>query len=130
MIKVFGFGQLCSSLEEPEHVVRYWLDNADLVQPQRDRAGHLRFVQRDFELLQEVKRLIRDEGYTLPGAEARIFKALSASIPGPRGGSVSPAELLEQCRQSRSLLQSALERIRSSRLQRQGQRNRNHGGKL
>jgi len=56
-------------LELEPHVLRYWEDEFDQVQPGRgEKSKQRRYKQRDIETLEQIKLLLREKGFTVAGA--------------------------------------------------------------
>ena len=71
-----AFRSISEAAEEvgvPQHVLRFWESKLDFIQPVK-RAGGRRFYRpEDIQLLQDVRRLLHDEGMTIKGVE-RLYK--------------------------------------------------------
>ena len=50
------------------HVLRYWETEFAVLRPRKNRAGNRAYTERDVVLVERIKRLLRDEGYTINGA--------------------------------------------------------------
>ena len=53
---------------EEQHVLRYWEREFSQLRPQKNRAGNRVYTRRDLAILRVIKRLLRDERYTVAGA--------------------------------------------------------------
>jgi DNA-binding transcriptional MerR regulator len=56
-----------SGLEQ--YVLRYWESEFAQLNPSKNRAGNRIYTNKDIRLILEVKRLLRDEKYTIEGAK-------------------------------------------------------------
>ncbi len=54
---------------EEQHVLRYWEREFSQLRPQKNRAGNRVYTRRDLAVLRVIKRLLRDERYTVAGAK-------------------------------------------------------------
>ncbi len=52
-----------------QYVLRYWETEFEQLKPAKNRAGNRIYTNRDIKLILEVKRLLRDERYTIEGAK-------------------------------------------------------------
>ena len=68
-----------------QHVLRYWESQFPELNPAKNRAGNRIYTNKDISLIFEIKRLVREEGFTIEGAK----KVLSAKSNG------NPAQLVE-----------------------------------
>ncbi|HEY9167294.1 MAG TPA: MerR family transcriptional regulator [Candidatus Kryptonia bacterium] len=84
-MKDFEFKKLYYSISEvsritglEQHVLRYWESQFPELNPAKNRAGNRIYTNRDISLIFEIKRLVREEGFTIEGAK----KVLSARSNG------------------------------------------------
>src|SRR3990167_9099963 len=71
------------------YVLRFWEKEFPMLSPVKEKSGHRRYRRKDIELVLEIKRLLYDQGFTIPGARTRLQKASSATLPlfaGTDGG--------------------------------------------
>lgn len=52
-----------------QYVLRYWETEFEELKPQKNRAGNRIYTNKDIRLILEIKRLLRDEKYTIEGAK-------------------------------------------------------------
>jgi DNA-binding transcriptional MerR regulator len=64
----FRIGEVARLLELPTHVLRFWETEFRGVRPQKSRAGQRVYSRKDVEKLVVIRRLLREERYTLEGA--------------------------------------------------------------
>ncbi|WP_297803984.1 MerR family transcriptional regulator [uncultured Brevundimonas sp.] len=80
-----AFRSISEAAEEvgvPQHVLRFWEGKLDFIQPVK-RAGGRRFYRpEDIRILQDVRRLLHDEGMTIKGVE-RLYKDSKGKLVGP-----------------------------------------------
>lgn len=101
------------------YVLRFWEKEFPMLSPVKESSGHRRYRRKDIETVFEIKRLLYDQGFTIPGARTRLQKANSSALPlfaGPDGGkgtkhpgSPSPTATLRQIRRSLNELLSLLD---------------------
>ena len=71
--KVFyKMGEVCEISGLESHVLRFWESEFEVLKPRKNRAGHRIFTHDDIELVLRIKRLLYDEGYTIPGARKKL----------------------------------------------------------
>jgi DNA-binding transcriptional MerR regulator len=68
----FRIGEVSRILETPAHVLRYWETEFRAVRPSKSASGQRVYSRRDVERLQLIKRLLRDERYTIEGARRAL----------------------------------------------------------
>lgn len=52
-----------------QYVLRYWENEFEQLKPQKNRAGNRIYTNKDIQLILLVKKLLRDEKYTIDGAK-------------------------------------------------------------
>lgn len=57
------------------YVLRFWEKEFPFLKPKKNRAGNRSYQQKDIDLINQIKHLLYDEGYTIEGARSR-FKTL------------------------------------------------------
>ncbi len=68
----FKIGEVCRVCELQPHVLRYWESEFPILSPAKNRAGQRIYRDRDLELIQLIKVLLYEEGYTIAGARRRL----------------------------------------------------------
>jgi DNA-binding transcriptional MerR regulator len=68
----FRIGEVARLLDVPSHVLRYWETEFRAVRPSKSASGQRVYSRRDVERLQLIKRLLRDERYTIEGARRAL----------------------------------------------------------
>jgi DNA-binding transcriptional MerR regulator len=72
--RLLRIGEVADRMEVPVHTLRYWERMfKEELSPYRSRGGQRRYSEMDVEKIGEVKRLLKDEGYSINGAR-RVFK--------------------------------------------------------
>jgi len=71
--KYFTIGEVAELCQLKSHVLRYWEQVFPQLEPSKRRGR--RYYQRvDVELVLEIKTLLHDQGFTIPGAKSRLSK--------------------------------------------------------
>ncbi len=108
-MKQLGIKKLYYSISEvskitdlEQYVLRYWESEFEQLKPAKNRAGNRIYTNRDIKLILFVKRLLREERYTIEGAK-QVLKTyvpdnetgeqleLMAESPQPEVSSSKPA---------------------------------------
>ncbi len=66
-------GEVSEEMDLPPHVLRFWESKFNEIKPQKRRGGHRYYRPQDIEILQEIKHLLYDKGFTIKGAQ-KFFK--------------------------------------------------------
>lgn len=69
--KYFTIGEVSQICQLKSHVLRYWEQVFPQLNPNK-RRGRRYYQKADLELLIEIKSLLHEQGYTIPGAKARL----------------------------------------------------------
>lgn len=65
----YSITEVSKLLSEEQHVLRYWEREFSQLKPQKNRAGNRVYSEKDIAVLQVIRRLLRDERYTVAGAK-------------------------------------------------------------
>ena len=75
-MKQLGIKKLYYSISEvskitdlEQYVLRYWETEFESLQPAKNRAGNRIYTNRDIKLILYIKKLLREERYTIEGAK-------------------------------------------------------------
>ena len=63
-------GEVSEALDIKPHVLRYWEQQFSPLKPLKRSGGRRYYRPEDIALVEEIDRLVNEEGYTLKGAEA------------------------------------------------------------
>ena len=67
---MLSIGDVAKFLGIPTHTLRYWeKEFSSYLTPQRTNGKHRRYSDRDVEVIKEIKRLLKDDGYSLVGVK-------------------------------------------------------------
>jgi DNA-binding transcriptional MerR regulator len=82
-MKPLGIKKLYYSISEvakitdlEQYVLRYWESEFEQLKPAKNRAGNRIYTNRDIKLILYIKKLLRDERYTIEGAK-QVLKTYS-----------------------------------------------------
>ena len=65
----FTVGDIASMLNVNESLIRFWNKEFDqLLNPHRNKRGVRFFTEKDVETYRKIYQLVKERGYTLPGA--------------------------------------------------------------
>ena len=103
--KYFTIGEVAELCQLKSHVLRYWEQVFPQLEPSKRRGR--RYYQRvDVELVLEIKTLLHDQGFTIPGAKSRLAK---------KGPDLTDATLNSDQKSSLELLQSMQQELQEFR---------------
>jgi DNA-binding transcriptional MerR regulator len=103
----FRIGEVARLCEVPAYVLRFWESEFPQLKPNKGGTGQRLYRRRDVEMALRVKTLLKEEGYTIPGARAVLkaeFRHKEPQLALP--GTVTPTSDAKQLRNLRRELQS------------------------
>ena len=83
----YKIGEVCKTCGIEPHVLRYWESEFKVLSPTKNRAGQRIYRDKDLQMIQTIKRLLYDEGYTIAGANKKLLQDGSSDLPLFRQGS-------------------------------------------
>ena len=105
----FRIGDVSQLVGVEPYVLRFWESEFPMLQPKKSKTGHREYKRKDVQLLLEIKRLLYDEGFTIPGARKAIRDHVRAGRGKKRDSNGQPQlSLLAEP----SKLQAGLEKVK------------------
>ncbi len=108
-MKDFSIKKLYYSISEvskitnlEQYVLRYWESEFEELKPAKNRAGNRIYTNKDIQLILFIKKLLREERYTIEGAK-QVLKTYA-----PEGESVEDAVDTDEERSVKDPAQTAL----------------------
>jgi DNA-binding transcriptional MerR regulator len=68
----YSIGEVSDIVDHEPHVLRYWEEEFDVLDPRKNRAGRRVYTEEDIETVERIRRLLKDEKYTIEGARQVI----------------------------------------------------------
>ncbi len=68
----FRIGEVARLCRLPAYVLRFWESEFPQLKPTKGSTGQRMYRQRDLENVLRIKKLLYDEGYTIPGARQQL----------------------------------------------------------
>ncbi len=108
----FKIGEVADLVGVKPHVLRYWESEFVALRPMKTRGSHRVYSRRDVELAMLIRRLLHDEGFTIPGARKKL-KQLDRHRTGsdPDPGSAREVALRAELLGLRQSLVALLEQL-------------------
>ncbi len=78
----FKIGEAAELVGVKTHVLRYWESEFAGLRPMKTRGAHRMYRRADVELACVIRRLLHEEGYTIPGAKKRVRELVAARAEG------------------------------------------------
>lgn len=81
--RLYGIAQVSKMTGLKPFVLRYWESEFPMLEPVKSKTGHRLYRQRDIDLVEAIKKLLYDEGFTIAGAKRHLQElALAESGAG------------------------------------------------
>lgn len=71
--KYYSIREVAEKIGEPQSTLRFWEKEIPLLSPGKSAGGTRRYVQKDIELLRQIKFLIDEQHLTLEGVKERLL---------------------------------------------------------
>lgn len=68
----FKIGEVCEITETQPYVLRFWESEFPQLAPKKNRSGQRIYSDDDIQVIQEIKHLLYEDGYTIAGARKRL----------------------------------------------------------
>ena len=68
----FRIGEVAKLCKLPTYVLRFWETEFPTLAPKKSSTGQRLYRQRDVENVVRIKKLLYDEGFTIPGARQQL----------------------------------------------------------
>lgn len=68
----YSIGEVSEIVGQEPHVLRYWEQEFDILNPQKNRAGRRVYTESDIETIERIRFLLKEEKYTIDGARQAI----------------------------------------------------------
>ena len=74
----FKIGEVCDIVGVKQHVLRYWETEFKIIRPQRAASQQRLYRRSDVENILRIKKLLKEEGFTISGARKILAKEKEA----------------------------------------------------
>ena len=68
----YAISEVSKATKVKAHVLRYWETQFSLLRPRKSRGGIRKYRPKDVSLIQEIKHLLYDRGFTIAGASRKL----------------------------------------------------------
>lgn len=67
-----SISEVSERLDIRPHVLRYWETQFPMLRPKKGRSGSRMYREKDIEVLERIKTLLYEKGFTIKGARRRL----------------------------------------------------------
>jgi DNA-binding transcriptional MerR regulator len=68
----YSISEVAQATGVKPYVLRFWEKEFGQLKPKKNRAGNRSYQQKDIDLVNQIKHLLYEEGYTIEGARSRL----------------------------------------------------------
>lgn len=68
----YSISEVAKIAKVEPYVLRFWEKEFPNLRPKKNRAGNRTYQLKDIELVNKIKTLLYEQGYTIPGARAKL----------------------------------------------------------
>ncbi len=68
----YSIGEVAEMFDVNNSLIRFWEKEFDIIQPKKNKKGNRLFTQVDVDNLKIIYHLVKERGYTLQGAKAKL----------------------------------------------------------
>jgi DNA-binding transcriptional MerR regulator len=80
----YSISEVSRMLGLEQYVLRYWETEFEQLRPQKNRAGNRIYTEKDIDIIRLIKKLTREDRYTIPGARQVLnTMSLENGVPAP-----------------------------------------------
>lgn len=97
----FRIGEVARLCQVPTYVLRFWESEFPQLRPNKGGTGQRLYRRRDVEMAMRVRTLLKQEGYTIPGARAVLkaeFRLKEPQLSMMDGGAPPATKVLRNIR--------------------------------
>lgn len=117
-MKDFGLKKLYYSISEvskitglEQYILRYWESEFEILKPGKNRAGNRIYTNKDINLILRIKKLLRDEKYTIEGAK-KILEEETGTTTSEELPETKPQTSQPKLREELNSLKNDLEEVK------------------
>ena len=91
--RLYRIGDVSRLTDTKPFVLRFWETEFPMLQPVKTPKGHRLYRQQDIDLILAIKRLLYQEGFTIPGARRHLADHCAAASASPNPVGTHPPSL-------------------------------------
>ena len=78
--RYYGIGEVAKAFGVNTSLIRFWEKEFDVLRPKKNAKGNRKFTPQDIQNLKLIFHLVKERGFTLEGAKARLKEQKSAGM--------------------------------------------------
>ena len=68
----YSIGEVAKAFNVNTSLIRFWEKEFEILKPQKNKGGKRKFTLEDIKNLQRIYHLVKERGFTIEGANARL----------------------------------------------------------
>lgn len=68
----YSIGEVAKAFNVNASLIRFWEKEFEILKPQKNKGGKRKFTSEDLKNLQLIYHLVKERGFTIEGANARL----------------------------------------------------------
>jgi DNA-binding transcriptional MerR regulator len=77
----FRIGEVSALAQLPTYVLRFWETEFSQLRPTKSSTGQRMYRRRDVEFVMQIRKLLYEDGFTIPGARERLREEVRLNCP-------------------------------------------------
>lgn len=73
--RTYAIGEVSDIVDQEPHVLRYWEQEFEALNPHKDQAGRRVYTKDDIATIRRIRHLLKEEKYTIAGAQQVMARA-------------------------------------------------------
>ncbi|HVA97969.1 MAG TPA: MerR family transcriptional regulator [Bacteroidia bacterium] len=69
----YTIGEVAKMFNVNTSLIRFWEKEFDIIKPQKNKKGNRLFTQKDVDNFHVIYHLVKERGFTLSGAKAKVL---------------------------------------------------------
>ncbi len=75
----YSISEVCSIVDEEQHILRYWEKEFTALKPKKNRSGNRIYSEKDINIVKVIKILLRRQMLSLKGAKEKLQKLVKSN---------------------------------------------------
>ncbi|MEP7219990.1 MAG: MerR family transcriptional regulator [Bacteroidota bacterium] len=92
----YSISEVSRMLGLEQYVLRYWETEFEQLRPQKNRAGNRIYTEKDIDVVKQIKRLTREDRYTIEGARQVLNGLVVENGQVMKGGAEEKPEAVSE----------------------------------
>ena len=73
--RTYAIGEVSDIVNQEPHVLRYWEQEFETLNPDKDRSGQRVYTKDDIDTIRRIRHLLKEDKYTIAGARQVLARS-------------------------------------------------------